>query len=62
MFGSGEYGELGLGHVIRNGKKPKGVLRPRLNDLLGANTIGIVQTAVEGMYCMALSHDHRIFT
>jgi alpha-tubulin suppressor-like RCC1 family protein len=62
VFGSGEYGELGLGHVIRNGKKPKGVLRPRLNDLLGANTIGIVQIAVGGMHCVALSHDHRIFT
>ena len=62
MFGSGEYGELGVGHVVRNGKKPRGVLRPRLNHLLSANEIGMVQIAVEGMHCVTFSHDHKIFT
>ncbi|TVY44223.1 Protein pim1, partial [Lachnellula occidentalis] len=62
VFGTGDNGELGLGHVIRNGKKPKGVQRPRLNDLLDAKTVGVVQIAVGGMHCAALSHDNKIYT
>ena len=62
MFGTGDNGELGLGHVIRNGKKPKGVFRPRLNDLLDAKTVGVVQIAVGGMHCAALTHDNKIYT
>ena len=62
MFGSGGGGELGLGYTRRNGKKPMGVQRPRLNDLLDASTVGIVQIAVGGMHCVALSHDNKIYT
>jgi regulator of chromosome condensation len=62
VFGSGESGELGLGHVPRNGKKPTDVKRPRLNDLLDASTVGVVQMAVGGMHCIALTHDGKILT
>jgi regulator of chromosome condensation len=62
IFGSGESGELGLGHVARNGKKPIGVKRPRLNDLLDASKVGIVQMAVGGMHCVALTHDGKVLT
>jgi alpha-tubulin suppressor-like RCC1 family protein len=49
VFGSGESGELGLGHLKRNGKPPTNVKRPRLNDLLDAKTVGVVQLDVGGM-------------
>jgi regulator of chromosome condensation len=62
VFGSGESGELGLGHVTRNGKKPTDVKRPRLNDLLDVNIVGVVQMAVGGMHCVALTHDGKILT
>lgn len=62
VFGSGENGELGLGHERRNGKKPKDVSRPRLNDLIGASNVGVVEIAVGGMHCMALSHDNKLYT
>lgn len=62
VFGTGDNGELGLGHEIRNGKKPKRVLRPRLNDLLDPKTVGVVQIAVGGMHCAALTHDNKIYT
>jgi regulator of chromosome condensation len=62
VFGSGEYGELGLGSVKRNGKMPTSVKRPRLNDLLDADLIGVVQLGVGGMHCVALTHDNKIYT
>jgi regulator of chromosome condensation len=62
VFGSGGYGELGLGAEKRNGKKPKDVRRPRLNDLLDAQTVGVVQIAVGGMHCVALTYDNQIIT
>jgi regulator of chromosome condensation len=62
VFGSGESGELGLGHVSRNGKKPTDVKRPRLNGLLDASAVGVVQMAVGGMHCVALTHDGKILT
>jgi regulator of chromosome condensation len=62
VFGSGENGELGLGAEKRNGKKPKDVRRPRLNDLLDAQTVGVVQIAVGGMHCVALTYDNQIIT
>lgn len=62
VFGSGDTGELGLGAVRRDGKKPKDVRRPRKNDLLAASTVGIVQVAVGGMHCLALSHDNKIYS
>jgi regulator of chromosome condensation len=49
VFGSGESGELGLGHLKRNGKAPTNVKRPRLNDLLDAKTVGVVTLDVGGM-------------
>lgn len=62
VFGSGESGELGLGHVTRNGKKPTDVKRPRLNDLLDVKIVGVVQMAIGGMHCLALTHDGKILT
>lgn len=62
VFGSGEYGELGLGSIRRDGKKPTDVRRPRLNDLLDAETVGVVQLDVGGMHTIALTHDNKIYT
>ncbi len=36
--------------------------RPRLNDLLSAATVGIVNVAMGGMHCVALTHDNKIYT
>src|SRR5690606_38978785 len=38
------------------------VKRPRLNPLLAADTVGVVQIAVGGMHCIALTHDNKILT
>ncbi|KAI9751717.1 MAG: ornithine carbamoyltransferase [Chaenotheca gracillima] len=62
VFGSGENGELGLGSVQYNGKKPKDVKRPRLNHLLDAETVGAVHIAAGGMHCVALTEDQNILT
>ncbi len=62
VFGSGENSELGLGHLTKNGKDPTCAGRPRLNDLLNASTVGVVQMAVGGMHCVALTHDGKILT
>jgi regulator of chromosome condensation len=62
VFGSGDSGELGLGNVTRNGKKPIDVRRPRLNDLLDVKLVGVVQMAVGGMHCVALTHDCKVLT
>ncbi|KAF8864615.1 RCC1/BLIP-II [Acephala macrosclerotiorum] len=62
VFGSGENGELGLGAVRRGGKMPTGITRPRLNDLLDATTVGVVQLAVGGMHCVAITKDNKIYT
>ena len=55
VFGSGDSAELGLGDA-------KNVKRPRLNKLVDASTVGVVQIAVGGMHCVALTHDQKIFT
>jgi regulator of chromosome condensation len=55
VFGSGDSAELGLGDA-------KNVKRPRLNKMLDAATVGVVQIAVGGMHCVALTHDHKILT
>lgn len=62
VFGSGENGELGLGAVRRNDKIPTGVTRPRLNDLLDAATVGVVQVVVGGMHCIAITSDNKLLT
>ncbi|KFY09968.1 hypothetical protein V492_05276 [Pseudogymnoascus sp. VKM F-4246] len=62
VCGDGESGELGLGHTVIDGKKPTGVKRPRLNPLLPASTVGVVQIAAGGMHCVALTHDQQILT
>lgn len=62
VFGEGSGGELGLGAKNMNGKKVVDVSRPRLNPLLSAKDVGIVQVAVGGMHCAALTHDNKILT
>ena len=58
VFGEGSSGELGLGPA----KTSVDVKRPRLNPLLPADRVGIVQVAVGGMHCVALTHDNKILT
>ncbi|KAI0998085.1 hypothetical protein K3495_g10106 [Podosphaera aphanis] len=62
VFGEGSAGELGLGAEKFNGKSPIDVKRPRLNHRLNAKDIGVVQVAVGGMHCAALTHDNKILT
>lgn len=58
VFGEGSSGELGLGAMKVDGKKPIDVKRPRLNkDLLG-----VVQIATGGMHCVALTKVNEILT
>ncbi|KAJ5895473.1 Ran exchange factor Prp20/Pim1 [Penicillium taxi] len=58
VCGEGSSGELGLGAA----KNVIDVKRPRLNQLLAADKVGVVQVAVGGMHCVALTHDNKIFT
>ncbi|KAK2802957.1 hypothetical protein FQN49_008884, partial [Arthroderma sp. PD_2] len=58
VCGEGSQGELGLGSA----KGTVDVKRPRLNALLAAEEVGIVQVAAGGMHCVALSHDGKILT
>lgn len=63
VFGEGTAGELGLGSKRYDGKKkPIDVKRPRLNTLLDAKTVGVVQVALGGMHCVALTQDNKILT
>lgn len=62
MFGEGESGELGLGPMPIQGKKPTDVRYPRRNPLLDATTVGVVQVAAGGMHCIALTYDQNIIT
>ena len=54
--GEGSAGELGLGPQTID------VTRPRLNNLLSAKTVGVVQLVTGGMHCVALTHDNKILT
>ncbi|KAI9807974.1 MAG: hypothetical protein M1825_005281 [Sarcosagium campestre] len=56
VCGSGEFGELGLG------SKRALVKYPHMNDSLDAETVGVVQVAVGGRHCLALTHDQKILT
>lgn len=58
VCGEGSSGELGLGAA----KNAIDVKRPRLNKLLDAQEVGVVQIAVGGMHCLALTHDNKILT
>ncbi|KAI9151494.1 Protein pim1 [Paramyrothecium foliicola] len=62
VFGEGSSGELGLGSKRVNGKKPIDVKRPRLNENLSADKVGVVQLACGGMHAVALTRDNRILT
>lgn len=62
VFGEGSAGELGLGARKINGKKPIDVKRPRLNPLLSAKDVGVVQMACGGMHAIALTKDNKVFT
>lgn len=62
VFGEGGAGELGLGALKFEGKKPIDVKRPRLNHRLSAKDVGVVSIAVGGMHCAALTHDNKILT
>ncbi len=58
VFGEGSSGELGLGTA----KNAIDVKRPRLNPLLSAQDVGVVQMATGGMHVVALTRDGRILT
>jgi regulator of chromosome condensation len=58
VCGDGENAELGLGSE----KNSVNVKRPRLNARLAADNVGIVDIAVGGMHCLALSKDNKIYT
>jgi regulator of chromosome condensation len=62
VFGEGTAGELGLGAKSADGKKVVDVARPRLNARLSAKDVGVVQIAVGGMHCAALTYDNKILT
>lgn len=57
VFGANENGELGLGPFAA-----EEVVRPRLNPHLSSDSVGVVQLAVGGMHCAALTHDNKILT
>lgn len=58
VCGEGSSGELGLGTA----KNAVDVKRPRLNPHLPADRVGVVQVAVGGMHCVALTYDNKILT
>jgi alpha-tubulin suppressor-like RCC1 family protein len=62
VFGNGENGELGLGHKWHDKTSPENASKPRLNHFLDADHEGVVQVAVGGMLCAALTHDGRVLT
>lgn len=58
VFGEGSNGELGLGSA----KGSLEVKRPRLNPLLPADSVGVVQVAVGGMHTVVLTNNNRLLT
>ncbi|KAK4186381.1 putative regulator of chromosome condensation protein [Podospora australis] len=58
VFGEGTAGELGLGSVRVDGKKPIDVKRPRLNH----NLKNVVQVACGGMHVAVLTNENKILT
>lgn len=63
VCGNGEEGQLGLGNGRQaDGKFAFKVNRPRLNQNLDSNTVGVIALATGGQHCAAITHDNRIFT
>ena len=58
VFGEGSSGELGLGALRYEGKKPIDVKRPRINH----NLSGVVQVACGGMHVAVLTNENKILT
>ena len=58
VCGEGSNGELGLGTA----KNVIDVKRPRLNAMLPAKDVGVVQVACGGMHALALTHDGRVLS
>ena len=58
VFGTGDNGELGLGSE----KVGVTVKRPRLNQHLAADKVGVVQVAVGGSHSAVLTHGNKIMT
>jgi regulator of chromosome condensation len=55
---SGSSGELGLG-TAKNGIDVK---RPRLNNNLDADKVGVVKVAAGGMHNLAITHDNKVLS
>lgn len=62
VFGSGENGELGLGSIRYDRKNPVVADKPRVNHLLRADEVGVVQVAVGVRHCAALTHEGVVLT
>ncbi|KAI1371270.1 RCC1/BLIP-II [Hypoxylon crocopeplum] len=62
VFGEGAGGELGLGSKPINNQSPRDVMRPRLNTLLSADDVGLVQISCGGLHAIALTKDNKILT
>ena len=58
VFGSGSMGELGLGPLSAQ----RNVKRPRLNQNLLPNEVGVVELATGGMHCAAIDRLGRVWT
>lgn len=58
VCGEGSNGELGLGTA----KNVIDVKRPRLNAMLSAKDVGVVQVACGGMHALALTHDGKVLS
>ncbi|KAI6586150.1 hypothetical protein ACKVWC_008211 [Pyricularia oryzae] len=62
VFGEGSSGELGLGSMKYENKKPIDVKRPRINHNLSADKVGVVQLDCGGMHAIALTKDNKVLT
>ncbi|KAI2616834.1 RCC1/BLIP-II [Hypoxylon sp. NC1633] len=62
VFGEGAGGELGLGSKMIGKQSPCEVMRPRLNPLLSAKDVGVVQISCGGLHGIALTKNNEILT
>lgn len=62
VFGENGSGELGIGHMSVPGKRVIDVKRPRLNQKLSAEEVGVVQLDCGGMHVVALTRDNKVLT